>query len=199
MPGTMRRTGHPLTGRWRALRSAGPAGAARGGGNICWQRGVHYKYGTAPIPVSPTPKAPQGSAGEAGEKKLRSRNPTPQLVRPSSSATLMLQLALVAPLSGVEFQPSPLQTSRVHKRAEVRASCRPNPSRFCHVPFLCRSRPPCAHRGTSTGTISSTTSGSRGPRKSTPARCACLRPADTKFAALHFLMRSVYRWLTACW
>ena len=55
MPGTMRRTGHPLTGRWRALRSAGPAGAARGGGNICWQHRVHYKYVTTPIPVSLTP------------------------------------------------------------------------------------------------------------------------------------------------
>ena len=49
----------------------------------------------------------------------------------------MLQL-LVAPLSGIEFQSSPLQSSRVHKRAEVRSAGKN--LRLCplHVPFLSR-------------------------------------------------------------
>ena len=103
----------------------------------------------------------------------------------------MLQL-LVAPLSGIEFQSSPLQSSRVHKRAEVRSAGQN--LRLCplHMPFLSRdrSRPRFVRRGTPTGTISWTTSGSRGPAKCRPARCGSQTGGCWRVALMPGLLRA---------
>jgi len=102
----------------------------------------------------------------------------------------MLQL-FVAPLSGIEFQSSPLQSSRVHKRAEVHSAAK-NPSAALPITraFPCRSRPHSVRRGTPTGTISWTTSGSRGPAKCKPARCVSQAGGRWRVALMPGLLRA---------